>query len=474
MPGCYSFNLEGEEKMETNELEKMLEKEIENVEAPLEEELEEKGIVLNDDHSTIKYINWNVFIAYFLTIYTIIYTDLNILYVYSGNVYRVLSDNTLLRIVRNLLQRLVPNSWKWTYEKVVLSTIKLAALKVSSFNQDMKRLNLLNGIWNLEKQKLLKHTPKLYTSNQLPIAYDENARCPKFKKFLKDIFEGDKQRIKLIQEIMGYCLTNLVLAQKAFIFLGVGANGKSVLLDILIKLVGKNNISTLPLSDFESSFRRRMLVDKKLNVVTEGEFKSNAFSTNQFKAIVSGDLTTAEVKGGELFNFQPFCKVVVAMNALPRVKDQSYGFKRRICVVVFDKVIKKEDQNKNLQAEIVNELDGIFNFALNGLIRLQKNDFNFTESKKCKEFMKEYFDYNSPLDNFVDETIVQGTEKQRISYADLFNKYIDWSSEQGISIKDYERRQFAMDIKNILKLKEIAFEKDKRNGIRGLKGIWWK
>ena len=461
-------------KMAINELEKMLEKEVENIEAPSEEELKEKGIVLNDDHRTIKHINWNIFIAYFLNIYTIVYTDLNILYVYSGNVYKMLSDNTLLRIVRGLLQRLVPDSWKWTYEKVVLSTIKLAALKVSDFNQDMRRLNLLNGVWNLEKQKLFKHTPKLYTSNQLPIRYDENADCPKFMSFLWDIFQGDKQRMKLVQEIMGYSLTNSVNAQRAFIFLGVGANGKSVLLDILIKLVGKDNISTLPLNDFESSFRRLMLMDKKLNVVTEAEFKTNSFSSNQFKAIVSGDLTTAEIKGGDLFNFQPFCKVVVAMNALPRVKDQSYGFKRRICVVVFEKVIKKEDQNKNLSAELEQELDGIFNFALVGLARLQKNNFNFTTSKKCEKFMNEYFAYNNPLDNFVGETITQGNEKQKISYKELFSEYVEWCSEQDISIKDYERRQFAMDIKNTLKLKEIEFATTKTNGERGIKRIWWK
>jgi len=261
--------------MKANELEKALEKQIEKVEPLLEEELEEKGIQLNDDHSSIKYINWNSFITYFLSLYTIIYTDINILYVYCNNVYNELTDNTLLRLVRNLLHRLVPDSWKWTYENVVLSTIKLATLKVSDFNQDMKRLNLLNGIWNLEKEQLFNHRSTLHTSNQLPITYDENADCPKFKKFLKSIFGKDKKRIKLLQEIMGYCLTNSVAAQKAFIFLGSGANGKSVILSILIKLVGADNVSTLPLSDFESSFRRRMLVGKKLNVVSEGEFRSN-------------------------------------------------------------------------------------------------------------------------------------------------------------------------------------------------------
>lgn len=460
--------------MKVNELEKALEKEIEDIVPASEEELEEKGIQLNDDHSSIKYINWNIFIAYFLSIYTIIYTQFNILYVYCNNVYNELTDNTLLRLVRNLLQKLVPYSWKWTYENVILSTIKLEAQKVSNFNEDMERLNLLNGIWNLEKKQLFKHRSTLYTSNQLPIRYDENADCPKFKKFLKSIFGKDKKRIKLLQEIMGYCLTNSVAAQKAFIFLGSGANGKSVILSILIKLVGADNVSTLPLSDFESSFRRRMLVGKKLNVVSEGEFKSNAFCTNQFKAIVSGDLTTAEVKGGELFNFLPFCRVIVSMNNFPNVKDQSYGFKRRVLVMVFDKVIKKEAQNKHLLEELEAELDGIFNFALEGLERLQNNDFNFTSCKKCEQFMNEYFACNNPLDSFIDENIVQGAEKQKLLYRDLYDEYMSWCLDQGIKTGDYERKRFAMDVKTVLTLKEFEFEKTKSNGERGLKGITWK
>ena len=457
--------------MTINELEDELQKKLNDITPLSENELEEKGITLNNDKNSIKYINWNVFIAYFLTIYTIIYTELDIFYVYSGNVYKKLSENTLLRIVRNLLQFLIPNSWKCGYEKTVLSTIKLEALKTTNFNKDMKRLNLLNGIWHLEKKRLIKHTPKLYTSNQIPVTFDKEADCPKFKKFLKEILDGDKKRIKLVQEIMGYCLTNLAVAQKAFIFLGAGANGKSILLGIIERLVGVENVATLPLSDFESSFRRNMLVGMKVNIVTEGEFKSNAFCTNQFKAIVSGDLTTAEIKGGALFTFKPYCKILVAMNNLPKVRDQSYGFKRRIKVVVFERIIKAENQNKHLMEELEDEMDGIFNFALEGLERLQENDFNFTESKKCERFMEEYFACNNPLDNFVDEMIVQGTEKDKINYKELFSKYRTWCSSQKIDVKDYERKQFAMDIKNVLRLKEIDFKVTKTNGERGLKGV---
>ncbi|PHV69735.1 hypothetical protein CS063_14150 [Sporanaerobium hydrogeniformans] len=460
--------------MKTKNLQEQLEEKLEDIVPISDDELPEKGIILNDDKNAIKYINWNIFIAYFLTIYTIIYTDSNVLYVYSDNVYWELSENTCLRLVRNLLHLSIPNSWKTGYEKVVLSIIKLEVRKISNFNQDMKRLNLLNGIWNMEKQKLSKHTPKLYTSNQIPITYQQDAKCPKFRRFLKDIFEGDKQRIKLVQEIMGYSLTNLSKAQKAFIFLGTGANGKSVLMDIMIKLVGIDNVSTLPLSDFESSFRRCMLMDKKLNVVTEAEFKTNAFSTNQFKAIVSGDVTTGEIKGGKLFNFRAYCKIVIAMNALPKVKDKSYGFKRRICVVVFDKTIKKEEQNKNLLLELSSELDGIFNFALKGLKRLEENDFNFTHSERCEEYMNEYFKENNLLESFVDEKLEQGNKNERIKNPDLYDGYIKWCKNKKINGKNYAKKQFTMDLKSVLNDKDINFVADKKNGIRGLQGIRWK
>ncbi len=435
--------------------------------------VEKYGMILNDKNE-IESINYNIFVKYVLSHLILIYTSEGEFYYYTGSVYKRISNNEILRYVRDLFHEIIPEGWKVGYGNNVLSTLELAVEKVEELNTNPLKVNLLNGILNLETMKLTKHTPKFKSSIQLPITYDPEAKCKRFRRFLKQIFDEDKELVRLVQEIMGYCLGQSIDAQKAFIFLGAGANGKSVLLYILSKLVGKENISTLPLTDLESSFRRYALVGKTLNMVTEAEFKTSAFSTNHFKAIVSGDSCTAEIKGGALFTFQPTCKLVIALNAMPKVMDKSHGFKRRIIILPFDRIFKEYEQNKQLKYELEEELDGIFNFALKGLKRLRENDYNFTIPQRSQELMDSYFELNDPLSAFVKARIQEGVGKEKIPNRVLYEEYENWCIGEGIPFSNPSRPQFMNDLKNILKMEGISFSIGSSNGERNLKGIRWK
>ncbi len=78
---------------------------------------------------------------------------------------------------------------------------------------------------------------------------------------------------------MVIALPRLQKAQKAFILQGSGANGKSVLLSVLTALVGKENVSNLPISSLGSHFKVVDLLNKNVNIVSEGNFKANLFSS---------------------------------------------------------------------------------------------------------------------------------------------------------------------------------------------------
>ena len=132
---------------------------------------------------------------------------------------------------------IVPDCWKPSYKQKCLEILQLERLQKEEFNKNNRFINLKNGLFDLKEYKVIAHTPEFLSTIQLPILYDKNAECPNFIKFLHEIFEDDETRIKLIQQLFGYCLTSSTKAQKAFILQGSGANGKSVLLSILTALV---------------------------------------------------------------------------------------------------------------------------------------------------------------------------------------------------------------------------------------------
>ena len=51
--------------------------------------------------------------------------------------------------------------------------------------------------------------------------------------------------------------------------MGDGANGKSVLLETLKNLVGRENCSSIPLEAFDSRFDLSMTIGKLVNIVAE-------------------------------------------------------------------------------------------------------------------------------------------------------------------------------------------------------------
>lgn len=224
------------------------------------------GIYLDEKGNVIK-INFNEFCRYLLTEINIIYSCIDKhFYRYERGVYIRISNEEVSAIAREVMHSIVPDCWKASYKEKCLEILRLERLQREEFNKNNRFINLKNGLFDLKEYKVTAHTPKFLSTVQLPILYNENAECPNFIKFLHEIFEDDKERIKLIQQLFGYCLTSSTKAQKAFILQGSGANGKSVLLSILTALVGKKNVSNLPISSLSSHFKVVDLLDKNVNI----------------------------------------------------------------------------------------------------------------------------------------------------------------------------------------------------------------
>ena len=430
------------------------------------------GIYLDEKGNVIK-INFNEFCRYLLTEINLIYSCIDKhFYRYERGVYIRISNEEVSAIAREIMHSIVPDCWKPSYKQKYLETLELERLLKGEFNQNNRFINLKNGLFDLKKYKVTAHTPKFLSTVQLPILYDENAECPNFIKFLHEIFEDDKERIKLIQQLFGYCLTSSTKAQKAFILQGSGANGKSVLLSILTALVGKENVSNLPISSLGSHFKVVDLLDKNVNIVSEGNFKATLFSSEVFKAIVAGDNCFAEYKYGDTFSLQPKCKIIIAVNRLPNIKDTSYGMERRLIVIPFHRIFRADEQDKFLTKKLKQELSGIFNFALEGLKELRKNKYNFVSSKECDKASREFFQHNNPIKEFV-ETQIYESPASHITNKELSEIYMLWLYKEGIPRpNELNRRQFSNDIRTVLDTIGIPYKTGKKsNGDRRIDGI---
>ncbi|MDO3409704.1 phage/plasmid primase, P4 family [Saccharibacillus sp. CPCC 101409] len=400
----------------------------------------------------------------------LIYVHSDRFYLYKDGIWKLLTENALRRIVRNILHEYVPNFWTSGVEEQYMQALTLDTPSVEQIDTKRQFINLENGMLDLDSFKLVPHDKSFYSTVRIPLAYDAEAECPQFMRFLNQIFENDSERIQLVQEMFGYCLTSDVIAQKAFILFGKGANGKSVLADILETIIGPANTCALTLSDLENSFSRSELVDKQLILSTENETDSKGINTQFLKSITSGDAIRAEPKHKQGFMYRPFCKVVLGMNNLPNSRDKSHAFMRRLIIIPFNRTFDTNEADVHLTKKLKKELCGIFNFALEGLRTLQKKDFKFIQPEASNQILKTYEEEINPLTLFVEETIEKGTMEDRVSNKNLERAYKNWCDENSIS-HPLSNQRLARAVRETLKGKKIPTEPIKSGGLRYSCGI---
>lgn len=397
-------------------------------------------------------------------------------YNYSQGVYSPLHQDDVRSIILNeMLKDGLTN-----YRKVSAVSDKIACLKSldgrtfthEDENPNQNIINLQNGLLDINTYQLVGHTPDYLSTSQIPVSFDQTAVCPTWNFFVNDIMDGDKEQVKLLQQIAGYSLTTSMALAKAFIFFGAGANGKSLFTRILSKVVGQQNVSTVNLNSINKQFGLTGIIGKKINLIDE--ISGNYFESNTIKALISGEKLSADVKyRPEPIEFIPTSKLIFSVNELPKINDTTPGLYRRFIIIPFNRsYITNPDVS--LESKLSAELPGILNWCIEGLRSLREQG-HFNETEKNHEMMGIFKSDNSPLTEFLQAHYEPAPEGQEYLYtvkvSDLYHEYKNYCMESG-----YKSKSLANFSREILHntISGWKFSKDKTNAgtvICGLRRI---
>ncbi|MEM3857510.1 MAG: phage/plasmid primase, P4 family, partial [Thermoprotei archaeon] len=293
-------------------------------------------------------------------------------------------------------------------------------------------INVANGVIDLETGDLLPHSPDYFFTSSINVEYKPTAQCPRFMNFLSQIL--DAQWIDTIQEMLGYILLRENSARRAFMFIGSGGNGKSLLLNIISEWLGQSNVSNIPLQSLEwDRFAPAQLVGKHLNVFAD--LPQTPLSKSEiFRSLTGGDALTAEQKFKDGFSFKPYAKLVFSTNRPPPVKDQEVdAFFDRWLLIYFERTFKDDPVARQKifdECTTPEEKSGILNWALDGLKRLLASG-HFSNEKESKERREEWMREANPAYDFLFDTIVKDP-RGTISKQELWQRYIGYCEAQGI------------------------------------------
>ena len=144
--------------------------------------------------------------------------------------------------------------------------------------------------------RLRSHCANWFTQTVFPYDFNAGAGCPLWLAFLNEVLEGDAERIALLQQWFGYCLTNDTTQQQFVVAVGQGQNGKSVALDVLSGLLGPENVSHVRVELFAQRFQLTMTLGKLANISYDtGRIDESAEAT--IKEFTGGDRMYFDRKG---------------------------------------------------------------------------------------------------------------------------------------------------------------------------------
>lgn len=259
--------------------------------------------------------------------------------------------------------------------------------------------------------------------------------APEFERFCDTSLEKDKEKIRLLLQIIGYCISELQIVKVGFFLIGEANSGKSLILELVQSVVGDDYVTNIAFDKLGNRFNKSRLALSRVNICTElagGKMKDIDF----FKLVTAHERVTADNKGEAPFEFRVRTKLLTAGNVMPEIPEitGAEALLHRMIILRFNSSISPEKQDKMLLEKLLKEKDVIFSLAVNELVTLEKNGFSFAEPEDSKAFKAVIKDSVNSVEKFVEEMCILSPDG-KVHLRDLWGEYLKYCDENGLEVK---------------------------------------
>lgn len=330
--------------------------------------------------------------------------------------------------------------------------------RITELDADPMLLGVRNGVVNLRTGVLGPADPDNLITHQVATEFDPDAKCPLWERTLERI-QPDPVLRSFLHRCIGYSLTALTGEQVMFLVYGRGANGKSLVVETLLELLGGYSqkapsdllLARSASSDLSNDVAR--LRGARLVAAIETD-EGRKLAEARVKEITGGDRISARFLHKEFFEFRPVSKLWLVTNHKPRISGTDDGIWRRIVQIPFSEYISEADRDLDLAQKLRRELPGILAWAVRGCLDWQKQGLN--KPRAVIELGKEYRADQDVLGGFLDDRCVQ-RERVSVTAKALYAEYQSWCEENGHAPSS--QTMFGS------KLRDRGFQKEKKGTV---------
>jgi P4 family phage/plasmid primase-like protien len=314
--------------------------------------------------------------------------------------------------------------------------------KREELDADINIINLENGLYDFQRNKLMPHSPNYLSINQKPITYDPKANHKLFGKFLVDVLYNSEIRTAI--ETMAYSFYRDCPYEHFFTLFGYGSNGKSVYTGILSALHGERNISNVSLkSIIDNRFALSDLEFKDVNI--DAELSNGTIQdTSNLKKLTGGrkQAMRIEKKNQKAYDTYLHAKLFFNTNSINETVDQTPAYYRRQIIISFPNTFEGSNRDDPFflnKIKTKEELSGIFNVLMRALRRLLKRNGLYLNEKTIAERIEKTERATNPIRAFLDEAkLPESAEDDKVTKEDMYDAYVKYCNKYRIAKKQKE------------------------------------
>lgn len=310
-----------------------------------------------------------------------------------------------------------------------------------AFDQNRMLLACKNAVIDLEIGEAVPARPEDMVLKAAPTEWRGiDCPAPLWERTISEIFEGREDVIGFLFRLLGYSITGITTEHVLPIFQGIGRNGKSLIFDVLMHVLG-DVVSPVPVEMLLDQGRSRsaaapspdIMALKGVRIAVAAEADENRrFSMGRVKWLTGNDPLTGRWPNDKFpVTFMPTHKLFLLTNDLPHASANDYAFWERVCVIPFRLSFVNREPARDFERRadlglfdrLKEEASGILAWLVRGCIEWRRAGLD--PPAVVKEATKRYRADEDYLQDWIDERCTLDPYTQAPA-SRLYDNFSDW------------------------------------------------
>ena len=388
-------------------------------------------------------------------------------YLYMGGYYNSINSEKYLR---TSAKPLLGNNYSNYNIRDIISYVKDSTYVNLPEDYTANYICLKNGILSLKTFELEKPTPQSFITHKINVGWNPNADTSEWEDYI-DSLVNDTRYAQTIQEFAGYTFEKFQVGKKTIYIYGLRNSGKSTLFSILQSFYNEMNCSQLTLRQLCQKFLNAEIHGKLANIRSDIDYDLAPRSVNLIKSLTGDDIITVQRKFKEPFSFRNKAKIWLSGNGIPALPEKGIddAFYDRWIPIETPNIFEGKSTSIRDKFTMPEEQSVILKWAIEGLKRLKKNNWQFTYSpsvEKVRNWFAGGIIFNSVEDYLTDRYIPVLDHHELKS--DMYEDYVSYCEMRNFPI--LEEDTFHRKVKN----NRIYAVQDYRPTVDGRQERAWK